>query len=152
MIEQCFNFLNTLPMANEYLCNIRIYLHWKMFLCIILWLKSPVACHSSIRDMGNLFINQDAVGQMVYRMTSVEISGERGCWKMCDSSTISDPHSYRPWDKSKNPYPLRNPIIPNKATAGTGGSCGPGSCQEALLLPVAPPMKSFLVTRREVWR
>ena len=29
MIETCFNFLNTLPMANESICITWIYLHWK---------------------------------------------------------------------------------------------------------------------------
>ena len=37
---------------------------------------------------------------------------------MCDFPTPSDPHSYGLWDKSKNPYLLRNRIIPNSATVG----------------------------------
>ena len=29
MIEKCFNFLNTLPVSDEYSSSIRMYLHWK---------------------------------------------------------------------------------------------------------------------------
>ena len=31
---------------------------------------------------------------------------------------MCDPHFYGSWDKSKNPYPLRNLMIPNEQTAG----------------------------------
>ena len=50
-------------------------------------------------------------------MTSVKTSGERGCWKIGDFPTLNNPHSCGSWDKSKNPYPLRNRINPNSATA-----------------------------------
>ena len=33
-------------------------------------------------------------GNAFYPMTSVEISGERWCWEMCDFPTPSDPHLY----------------------------------------------------------
>ena len=55
--------------------------------------------------------------KVYYTMTSVKISGEKGCWEMCNFSTPSEPHSNELWNKSKNPYPLRNRIIPNSATA-----------------------------------
>ncbi len=72
-----------------------------------------------------------------YPMTSVKISGERGCWEMRDFPTPCDPHSQGSWDKSKNPwYPSRNCTIPNEATARAIGTTrpvaswflGPNSC------------------------
>ena len=53
------------------------------------------------------FIGQNSIVPLLhhidilYPMTSVEISEERGCWEMCDFSTPRDPHSYGSWDKSK---------------------------------------------------
>ena len=58
-----------------------------------------------------------------YPTTSVYISGETGCWELCDTQF---PHSHGPWAKSKSPYPLRNHIIPNEVTVKvpvTMGSC-----------------------------
>ena len=49
-----------------------------------------------------------------YLMTSVKISGGRGWWESYDFPTPNDPYSHGPWDKSKNPYPLRNHIISKK--------------------------------------
>ena len=60
-------------------------------------------------------------------MTSVKISEDGGCRKMRNFPTPSDPHFYGSWDKSKNPYPLRNCIIPNSATAGDPGTIQPAA-------------------------
>ena len=43
--------------------------------------------------------------KIFYPMTSVEISGERGCWEMRSFPTLSHPHSHGSWNKSKNLYP-----------------------------------------------
>ena len=43
MIEQCFNFLNTLPWTDESVCNIRLCLHWKKLFYKLWRLKSPLA-------------------------------------------------------------------------------------------------------------
>ena len=40
-------------------------------------------------------------GGFDYPMTCVKISGERGCWELCDFPTPNDPHSHGSWDKSK---------------------------------------------------
>ncbi len=41
MIEQCYNLLNILPVSDESLCNITIYLHLEVvfLLCILYLLK-----------------------------------------------------------------------------------------------------------------
>ncbi len=49
-----------------------------------------------------------------YPITSVKISGEIGCWAMHNFPT-----------PSKNPYPLRNHMTPNLATAGAPGTTQP---------------------------
>ena len=41
MIEQCFNFWNTLSMCTHSFCIIRIYPHWKNV--VICWLKTTAA-------------------------------------------------------------------------------------------------------------
>ena len=41
--------------------------------------------------------------------------------------TPSDPYFRGSLDKSKNPYPLRNRIIPNEATAGTPETTQPAA-------------------------
>ena len=43
-LEQCFNFLNTLPLASESLCNGRIYLQWKKLFYKFWFLSLPPAC------------------------------------------------------------------------------------------------------------
>ena len=56
--------------------------------------------------------------------------------EMCDFLTPNDPHSHMSWDKCENPYPLRNCMIPNSATAGAPRTTwpvalwllGPDSC------------------------
>ncbi len=53
---------------------------------------------------------------LLYLMTSVEISGEKGVLEIALYSNIWWLHSYGPWDKSKNPCPLRDCVIPNSAT------------------------------------
>ena len=60
-----------------------------------------------------------------YPVTSVKTNVEKGCWEMCHFSTLSDPHSHGSWDKSKNPYPLRNCIILKLATAEAPGTTMP---------------------------
>ena len=60
-----------------------------------------------------------------YPMTNVKISGEMGCWEMRDFPIPSDPHAHGSWDIHKNPYPLRNCIIPNLATVGAPGTKRP---------------------------
>ena len=77
--------------------------------------------------------------QIIYLMTSVEISRDRGCSEMRDFRDFPPPrdhHSHGSWDKSKNPYPWRNCIIPIKVTVGAqepqghrpSGSWGPRGC------------------------
>ncbi len=56
-----------------------------------------------------------------YHMTSVKTCGEKGCWELCNFTTPSDLHSHGSWNECKNPYPLRNRIIPNEASAGAPG-------------------------------
>ena len=60
-------------------------------------------------------------------MTSIEISGENGCWEMCNFPTPNDHQSYGSWDKSKNPYSLKYHIIPNSATAKAPGTTQPAA-------------------------
>ena len=51
----------------------------------------------------------------------------KGVLGMCNFSTPSDPHSYGSCDKSMNPYPLRNHIYPNSATARAPESTWPAA-------------------------
>ena len=53
--------------------------------------------------------------------------GERGCWEMHNVPAPSDPHSHGSWDKNKNPYQLRNHIIPNKTSARVPGTIRPAA-------------------------
>ena len=48
VIQQCFNFSNLSPVANEYLCSVRIYLHWKQVFFIVLATK---VAHSMVKIM-----------------------------------------------------------------------------------------------------
>ncbi len=68
---------------------------------------------------------QEFSGKLYYPMTSVKINGEMGCWELRNFATPSDLHFHRPWDKSKNLYPLGNHIILNKAIARTPGTPRP---------------------------
>ena len=53
-----------------------------------------------------------------YTMTSVEISGEKGYGEMSNFPKPSDPHSHWSWNKSKNPYLLKDCMIHKKTTTG----------------------------------
>ena len=44
VIQVCFNFLNTLPMINESIFVIRLYLQRKKLFCTCWQLNSPLAC------------------------------------------------------------------------------------------------------------
>ncbi len=46
---------------------------------------------------------------------------------MHDFPTPRDPHPCGPWDKSTNPYPSRNRIIPTLATTGAPGTTQPAA-------------------------
>ena len=52
-------------------------------------------------------------------IVGVKIIEEMRCWELCNFPTPSYPHSHGAWDKSKNPYPLRNCITLNEATVGS---------------------------------
>ena len=48
-------------------------------------------------------------------------------------ATFSDPHSHGPKNKSKNPYQLRNHIIPNHCRTRNHETCGPNGCQLGIM-------------------
>ena len=72
--------------------------------------------HASTEEMATGTFHQNL--RVLYPMTSIKTSGEKGCWDLHDFSTPINHHSHVSWDESKNPYPLRNHIIPNSATPG----------------------------------
>ena len=80
-----------------------------------------------------------------YPMNSVKTGGEKGCWELHDFPTSSDPHSHGSWDKSKNPYPLGNCIIPNSATTGAPGTMRPVVC--GLMVAGASAVVEFGIMR-----
>ena len=62
-------------------------------------------------------MNVSRFDQLYYPTTRVKISGEKGCWEMCNLPTlilIPIGHGI----KSAIPCPLRNCTIPNEATIG----------------------------------
>ena len=81
----------------------------------------------SLRDYFSFF--SDAFWRQMahYPITSVVISEKRGRSELHDFPTPNDLHSLGSWDKSKNPYPLGNCIIPNSATAGAQGTTQPAT-------------------------
>ena len=88
------------------------------WLCLrsVLWQGGEAPPHSN----GNWKIVRPSVelpSKDDYPMTSVKISGEKRCWKLCNFQTPGHPHSHGSWDKSKNPYPLRIHIMFYEATA-----------------------------------
>ena len=47
LIELCFEFLNILPGAYEYVCIMKIYLHWKMFYTFLV--TDSVSCMVEVK-------------------------------------------------------------------------------------------------------
>ena len=66
---------------------------------------------------------------------------------MCNFSTPSDHHSQGSWDKSKNPYPLRNHIIPDLTTGVAPTTTWPAALW--LLCPISCLVGNYAMSQWE---